>query len=229
MTAATASWRRRRSRCGASTITSRSSRRRRSCSIRRGAREIIASRRARPSPSRRARTGRGDGAARRGRRAGRMAGGADGRVRRGVPVDLRRGDPRHHPQQPEMLRAARSEDGEARQPFHPDRQHRGDATAARRSSPATSASSARGCPTRGSSARRTCKTPLEERLPKLEQIVFHDKLGTQAERIERIDALAGADRAARRRRLAKAERAARLCQGRSARPRWSASSPSCRA
>ena len=57
---------------------------------------------------------------------GRMAGGADGLVRRGVPVDPRRGDPRHHPQQPEMLRAARSEDRQARQQVHPRRQHRGE-------------------------------------------------------------------------------------------------------
>ncbi len=56
------------------------------------------------------------------------------------------------------------------------------------------------------------KTPLEDRLPKFEQIVFHEKLGTQAERIARITALAGqiapivdADRA-------KAERAAQLCK-----------------
>ena len=55
---------------------------------------------------------------------GRMAGRADGHVRRGVPEDSRRGDPRHHPQQPEMLRAARSEDRPARQPLHPHRQHR---------------------------------------------------------------------------------------------------------
>jgi len=56
------------------------------------------------------------------------------------------------------------------------------------------------------------KTRLEERLPKFSQIVFHEKLGTQAERIARIVALAGelaplvdADRA-------KAERAAQLCK-----------------
>jgi glycyl-tRNA synthetase beta chain len=56
------------------------------------------------------------------------------------------------------------------------------------------------------------KTRLEARLPKFEHIVFHDKLGTQAERIARITALAGqiadvigADRA-------KAERAAQLCK-----------------
>jgi len=56
------------------------------------------------------------------------------------------------------------------------------------------------------------KTRLEERLPKFSQIVFHEKLGTQEERIARIVALAGelaplvdADRA-------KAERAAQLCK-----------------
>jgi glycyl-tRNA synthetase beta chain len=56
------------------------------------------------------------------------------------------------------------------------------------------------------------KTRLEERLPRFEHIVFHEKLGTQAERIARIVALAGdladeigADRA-------KAERAAQLCK-----------------
>jgi len=56
------------------------------------------------------------------------------------------------------------------------------------------------------------KTKLEERLPKFEQIVFHEKLGTQGERINRIEALAstlaslvGAD-------IGKTERAARLCK-----------------
>ena len=56
------------------------------------------------------------------------------------------------------------------------------------------------------------KTRLEDRLPKFGSIVFHEKLGTQAERIARITALAGeladvvgADRA-------KAERAAQLCK-----------------
>ena len=48
-----------------------------------------------------------------------------GVVRRGVPRDPARGDPRHHPQQPEMLRAARSGDGAARQQVHPGRQYRG--------------------------------------------------------------------------------------------------------
>lgn len=56
------------------------------------------------------------------------------------------------------------------------------------------------------------KTKLEERLPKFDQIVFHEKLGTQAERIERIERLAaeiaplvGAD-------VEKAKRAAKLCK-----------------
>jgi glycyl-tRNA synthetase beta chain len=35
------------------------------------------------------------------------------------------------------------------------------------------------------------KTRLEDRLPKFDSIVFHEKLGTQAERIERIERLAG--------------------------------------
>jgi glycyl-tRNA synthetase beta chain len=56
------------------------------------------------------------------------------------------------------------------------------------------------------------KTKLEDRLPKFEAIVFHEKLGTQAERIARIERLAaelaplvGAD-------VAKVRRAAKLCK-----------------
>jgi glycyl-tRNA synthetase beta chain len=56
------------------------------------------------------------------------------------------------------------------------------------------------------------KTRLEDRLPKFEQIVFHEKLGTQAERIARIERLAaeiaplvGAD-------VEKVRRAAKLCK-----------------
>ena len=74
----------------------------------------------------RLRAGRGRGAACRGRGPGRMAGGADGLVRQGIPGDPRRGDPRHHPQQPEMLRGARSEDSEAHQQVHSGGQHRGE-------------------------------------------------------------------------------------------------------
>jgi glycyl-tRNA synthetase beta chain len=56
------------------------------------------------------------------------------------------------------------------------------------------------------------KTRLEDRLPKFNDIVFHEKLGTQSQRIARIETLAaeiaprvGAD-------LEKAKRAARLCK-----------------
>jgi glycyl-tRNA synthetase beta chain len=58
------------------------------------------------------------------------------------------------------------------------------------------------------------KTPLAERLPKLDTIVFHEKLGTQGERVQRLAALArelapvvGADPdlAERAARLAKAD------------------------
>jgi glycyl-tRNA synthetase beta chain len=56
------------------------------------------------------------------------------------------------------------------------------------------------------------KTKLEDRLPKFENIVFHEKLGTQGERIKRIERLAaeiaplvGAD-------VEKTKRAARLCK-----------------
>ncbi len=56
------------------------------------------------------------------------------------------------------------------------------------------------------------KTKLEDRLPKFEQIIFHEKLGTMAERIARIGSLSaelapmvGAD-------VSKAQRAAQLCK-----------------
>jgi glycyl-tRNA synthetase beta chain len=56
------------------------------------------------------------------------------------------------------------------------------------------------------------KTRLEDRLPKFEHIVFHEKLGSQAERMERIERLAaklaplvGAD-------VEKVRRAAKLCE-----------------
>src|SRR5271155_5366257 len=56
------------------------------------------------------------------------------------------------------------------------------------------------------------KTRLEDRLPKFEHIVFHEKLGTQAERIERIEALAGQIAPLVGADPEKARRAARLCK-----------------
>jgi glycyl-tRNA synthetase beta chain len=56
------------------------------------------------------------------------------------------------------------------------------------------------------------KTRLEARLPKFDGIVFHEKLGTQAERIARIVALAGQLAPLVGADVAKAERAAQLCK-----------------
>jgi glycyl-tRNA synthetase beta chain len=56
------------------------------------------------------------------------------------------------------------------------------------------------------------KTRLEDRLPKFEHIVFHEKIGTQAERIARIVALAGHLAPLVSADVAKAERAAQLCK-----------------
>jgi glycyl-tRNA synthetase beta chain len=56
------------------------------------------------------------------------------------------------------------------------------------------------------------KTRLEERLPRFEHIVFHERLGTQAERIARIVALAGRLAPLVGADVAKAERAAQLCK-----------------
>src|SRR5229473_3835317 len=56
------------------------------------------------------------------------------------------------------------------------------------------------------------KTRLEERLPKFEHIVFHEKLGTQAERIARIEKLAGHIARLIDADIQKTERAAKLCK-----------------
>src|SRR5215469_11892958 len=56
------------------------------------------------------------------------------------------------------------------------------------------------------------KTRLEDRLPKFEQIVFHEKLGTQAERIGRIERLAVELAPLVRAEVDKVKRAARLAK-----------------
>jgi glycyl-tRNA synthetase beta chain len=56
------------------------------------------------------------------------------------------------------------------------------------------------------------KTRLEDRLPKFEHIVFHEKLGTQAERIARIERLAGELAPLVGADVEKTKRAAKLCK-----------------
>ena len=55
---------------------------------------------------------------------GRVAGGDDGIVREGISLDSIRGDPRHDPDQHEMLCGQRSQNCQAHQQIHPHRQHR---------------------------------------------------------------------------------------------------------
>ena len=108
-----------------------------------------------------------------------------------------RGDPRHHPQQPEMLRAATA-DGTAVTVILV-----ANTGAGRRK--AIVAGNERVIRARLADAKffyeTDLKTRLEDRLPKFEHIVFHERLGTQAQRIARIERLAvelastlGADR-----------------------------------
>jgi glycyl-tRNA synthetase beta chain len=56
------------------------------------------------------------------------------------------------------------------------------------------------------------KTKLEDRLPSFNNIVFHEKLGTQAERIDRIERLAAELAPLVRADVKKAKRAAQLCK-----------------
>ncbi len=56
------------------------------------------------------------------------------------------------------------------------------------------------------------KTKLEDRLPRFKNIIFHEKLGSQAERIERIERLAGELAPLVGADVKKAKRAARLCK-----------------
>jgi glycyl-tRNA synthetase beta chain len=56
------------------------------------------------------------------------------------------------------------------------------------------------------------KTKLEDRLPSFNNIIFHEKLGTQAERIDRIERLAAELAPLVRADVKKAKRAAQLCK-----------------
>ena len=157
-----------------------------------------------------------------------MAGGADGQFRRGIPAAAAGGDPHHHPDQPEVLRGA---------PLPPPLagEGRGGGRGAQTTAPtlankfilvanieasdggtAIIAGNERVIRARLADAKffyeTDLKTRLEDRLPKFRDIVFHEKLGAQAERIDRIERLAaelaplvGAD-------VEKTKRAARLAK-----------------
>jgi len=88
-----------------------------------------------------------------------------------------------------MLRAARSPERQAGEQIHSGRQHK-----AEDGGKAITAGNERVIRARLADAKffyeTDLKTPLEDRLPKFKDIVFHEKIGTQAERIERIERLA---------------------------------------
>ena len=73
------------------------------------------------------------------------------------------------------------------------------------------------------------KTKLEDLLPKLDSITFHAKLGSQGERVKRIEALAGEIAKTIKADVEKTKLAARLAKGRSRHRAWSANSPNCKA
>ncbi len=163
-----------------------------------------------------------------GRRTGRMAGGADGLVRRGVPVDPARGDPHHHPQQPEVLRAARSEHRAARQQVHPGVEHRG--RGRRREDHRRQRA-------RDPRATVRCEILLRDRP---EDAARRPAAEVRADRVPREARHAGASasRGSRRCRgisprsstpTSPRPSAPRGCARRTCSPKWSANSPSCRA
>ena len=77
------------------------------------------------------------------------------------------------------------------------------------------------------------KIPLAEQAKKLEQIIFHEKLGTVADKVERVAKLARwlvEERHRQGRRPGPTSPTGRAASPRpTSSPRWSASSPSCRA
>ena len=72
------------------------------------------------------------------------------------------------------------------------------------------------------------KVMLEDRVPKLKEIVFHEKLGSQYDRIQRLRMLGARDRAAGRRRSRRSPSAPPSLPRPISSAAWSASSPSCK-
>ena len=73
------------------------------------------------------------------------------------------------------------------------------------------------------------KKPLADRVPLLANVVYHNKLGSALQRVERVEALARRDRADDRRRRRARRSAPRVSRRPICSPTWSANSPSCKA
>ena len=144
-----------------------------------------------------------------------MAGAAARPLRRRLPRRAARGDRAHHAHQPEIFRLHRRRRAaragvRLRRQYRRDRRRRGD----RRGQPPRAR---RAADRRALLLGAGLKIPLEEQAKKLDEIVFHEKLGTVADKVERVAKLArwlveegivkgaDADQVERAARLAKAD------------------------
>ena len=112
-----------------------------------------------------------------------------GRIEHALPRPAARGAADLDAREPEVLLAPRPRHRPHHR-LHPRRQPRDRRRTAPPSSPATPASSPPASPTPSSSGRTTCAPRSPTMAAKLDHVTFHNKLGTQAERIARIAALA---------------------------------------
>ena len=168
-------------------------------------------------------------AARRGDGAGRMAGRLRRHVRPRVPRRAAGVPDPDDAAEPEVLRARRRATASSSHRFLARQQlETRDPSAIVAGQRARAARAARRRAT--SSSTRTARRRLDARVPKLASVVYHNKLGTQ---LERVDAARAFSRAASRRMIGadpRAGRPRRACSPRPiSSPTWSASFPSCRA
>ena len=171
-------------------------------------------------------------ALRRGDRAGRVAGGVRGAFREGVPRRAAGMPDAHDAAEPEVLPARRRPRASSLNRFLIVSQH-GDSPHPQH----IVHGNERVLRARLADAKffydqdRQDATLADARAAARERGRIHNKLGSQLERVERIEQLAGDQSRATlgEDEAGDAERAARLCQGRPRSPAWSASSPSCRA
>ena len=220
---------RRRSRCGGSTTTWPSSKRPRSCSIRRAAREIILTDAKNLAFAQGFELVEDEGL------LAEVAGlvewpvvlmGSFDEAFLTIPAEVIRATIRNN-QKCFVVRDPKT--GEARQQVHPGLEHRGERRRQgdRRRQRARHPRAAVGREVllrdrpEDASSKTGCRSSSS--------IVFHEKLGTQAERIERIVRAGGRAGAAGRRRCRRRPSARRSWPRPICSPKWSANSPSCRA